>query len=294
MATVLSVRDLTKQYGSLAAVRGVSFAIEAGTCFGLLGPNGAGKTTTIEMIEGILPPTSGTFQYNGAEHGHAYTEEVGIMFQHTSLLDFLTVRETLATFRSLYSTPLALADVMTLCSLDDIQKQYNHQISGGQRQRLLLALALVNNPNLVFLDEPSTGLDPQARRDMWRIVDRIKAEGRTVVLTTHYMEEAEHLCDIVAIMDHGRIIAQGTPVDLIREHCRGVAITLPRAVLGEKVNQLGFEVQVAGESLIIRTDQTNRCLDRLMALGIDLTDMVVRSGNLEDVFLQLTGRQLRE
>ena len=219
MTPLLEVRHLVKTYKSLVAVDDVSLSIPAGICFGLLGPNGAGKTTTVEMMEGIIAPDSGEVYYKGALRTAGFNEEIGIQFQHTELLSYLTVRETLDTFRKLYDRTENIDDLLTICNLVEIQKQYNDKISGGQRQRLLLALALVNRPELLFLDEPSTGLDPQARRNLWDIVLNIKSQGKTIILTTHYMREAQTLCDEVAIMDHGRIIARGSVPELIREYC---------------------------------------------------------------------------
>jgi ABC-2 type transport system ATP-binding protein len=216
---LLEARHLVKTYKSITAVDDVTFAIPEGICFGLLGPNGAGKTTTIEMMEGILSATSGEVYYKGAPRTRAFNEEIGIQFQHTALLAFLTVRETLKTFQKLYHKTADIDSLLATCNLLDIQNQYNDKISGGQRQRLLLALALVNRPVLLFLDEPSTGLDPQARRNLWDIVLNIKSRGKTIILTTHYMEEAQLLCDEVAIMDYGRIIARGTVAELIGQYC---------------------------------------------------------------------------
>ena len=195
MMPLLEIRELVKTYGDLRAVNGVSFALEQGTCFGLLGPNGAGKTTTIEVIEDIIPPTAGTILYKGNSRGPAFRAEVGIMFQQTALLNYLTVRETLTTFKRLFPETEDIEDLIELCRLKEFLHQFNDKISGGQRQRFLLALALINRPSLLFLDEPSTGLDPQARRNLWDIVQNIKEKGHTIILTTHYMEEAQFLCD---------------------------------------------------------------------------------------------------
>ncbi len=219
MQTLLEARKLVKTYKTLTAVDNVSFSIETGICFGLLGPNGAGKTTTIELLEDIITPTSGEILFKGEPRDSSFKEEVGIQFQHTELLAFLTVDDTLRTFRRFYKKPLPLGEIRSLCMLDDIKDQYNDKISGGQKQRLLLGLALVNNPDLLFLDEPSTGLDPQARQHMWKIINGAKKQGKTIILTTHYMEEAQSLCDEVAIMDHGRIIARGPVHELIKKHC---------------------------------------------------------------------------
>ncbi len=225
MSVLLEIRELIKKYKTLTAVNGVSFSIQSGICFGLLGPNGAGKTTTIEIIEGVIPPSSGEILYKGKPRSSAFREEVGIQFQKTELLSWLTIEETLKTFKSLYRKSSDIEDLIEMCQLGEIRRQYNDKVSGGQRQRLYLALALINDPDLLFLDEPSTGLDPQARLNLWDIILRIKAQGKTIVLTTHYMEEAQHLCDDIAIMDHGRLIAQGTPEQLIRDNCKECKIS---------------------------------------------------------------------
>ena len=294
MEPIISVHGLVKMYGTITAVNGLDFSVPAGMCFGLLGPNGAGKTTTIEIIEGIMATTAGEVRYKGNPRTKQFNEEIGIQFQHTSLLSFLTVRETLETFSVLYPQPLPLDDLMDLCHLREIETSYNDRISGGQRQRLLLALALVNRPALIFLDEPSTGLDPQARRDLWDIVSQIKAEGKTIVLTTHYMEEAQYLCDRIAIMDHGRIIATGSPESLIDQYCSGVTISLPKMNFADLPTDNGLRIHEVGERMEIHADDVNQCLQQLIQHGVDLAGMQVRSPNLEDVFLHLTGRQLRD
>lgn len=293
MDNILEVKDLVKNYGKVKAVDGISFAILRGTCFGLLGPNGAGKTTALETIEDIKRPTSGTILYNNRERDHLFREEVGIQFQETSLLSFLTVKETLVTFMNLYSNPMRLEEIIELCHLGDILNQYNDKISGGQKQRLLLALAMINDPVLLFLDEPSTGMDPQNRRNLWEIIKLIKKQGKTIVLTTHYMEEAEYLCDVVAIMDHGKIIAEGHPGRLVREHSKHVTVILPGDAVIEKENLCG-SIYKLDNSLELQTDNINRCIQELLEQGVDLSDMTVRSPNLEDVFINLTGRRLRE
>ncbi|MGH8561644.1 MAG: ABC transporter ATP-binding protein, partial [Nevskiales bacterium] len=207
----LEVRSLVKKYPAVTAVDGVSFAVAEGSCFGLLGPNGAGKTTTVEILEGILQPTSGEVLYRGEPLGARFRQDAGVQFQSTSLQDFLTVREHLTLFRKLYAHGLEIDELIRLCALEEFHDRDARKLSGGQRQRLLLAIALVNDPAVVFLDEPTTGLDPQARRNFWDLINRIKALNKTVVMTTHYMEEAYRLCDEIAIMDHGLIIAQGSP-----------------------------------------------------------------------------------
>jgi ABC-2 type transport system ATP-binding protein len=294
MTPLLDIQNLVKRYKQLTAVDKVSFTIEQGICFGLLGPNGAGKTTTIECIEDVIRPTEGAILYKGRHRAASFREEVGIQFQDTRLLDFLSVKETLATFKRLYQNTFDLEELLQMCHLGDIQDQMNDRISGGQKQRLLLALALINKPDLVFLDEPSTGLDPQSRRDLWRVIDTIKASGKTIVLTTHYMEEAQHLCDRVAIMDRGTIIAMDTPEELIRQHGGVGMIRLPIDGIPVALETLNVRHTVNGDHVHIHTANTNECLLKLIRAGINLEQISVRSPNLEDVFLNLTGRHLRE
>jgi ABC-2 type transport system ATP-binding protein len=291
---LLEVKNLVKRYGRTEAVRGVSFAIPKGICIGLLGPNGAGKTTTIEVIEDIIAPTEGEILYKGRPRTDMFRAEVGILFQQTALLSFLTVHETLVTFQKLYTKTADLQELIAMCHLQDFLNQYNDRISGGQRQRFMLALALVNKPELVFLDEPSTGLDPQARRNLWEIVQNIKAGGRTIVLTTHNMEEAQALCDEIAIMDNGRIIARGSPAELIKRHCGGVTVELPMASFNPSLPPLSVPFQVVKDRIEIMTDDLNGFVAELVAKNVNLKNMAVRSPNLEDVFLTLTGRQLRD
>jgi ABC-2 type transport system ATP-binding protein len=290
---MLEVKDLTKTYDGLKAVNGVSFSISEGVCFGLLGPNGAGKTTTIEMIEDIISPDSGEILYRGTRRDDSFKEEIGIQFQQTALLAYLSVYETLETFQNLYRTTEGLDDIIDICHLNDIRDQMNDRLSGGQRQRLLLALALINDPRLLFLDEPSTGLDPQARRNLWQIIENVKEQGKTVILTTHYMEEAQYLCDEIAIMDYGKIIAQGTPSNLIARHCEGETIVLPKKNIGVALNVLNLSYQERQGHIEIATSDVNRALNELMRAKVDLTDMTIKSPNLEEVFLNLTGRRLR-
>lgn len=294
MTPIIEVKNLVKNYGQLTAVNDVNFAIQAGTCFGLLEPNGAGKTTTLEVIEGILAPTSGEILYKGKPRTPNFKSEVGIQFQHTSLLAMLTVWETLQVFRSLYEDTEDLDFLVEQCQLREFKHQRHENLSGGQRQRFLLALALVNRPQLLFLDEPSTGLDPQARRNLWQIVHAIKSSGKTIILTTHYMEEAEHLCDDVAIMDHGRIIARGAPDSLIRAHCKGVTVVLPRGSFRQPIETLPLQAQELNGVVHIQTSNIDDCLKQLLSFQVDLSDMSVNSPNLEHVFLNLTGRHLRD
>jgi ABC-2 type transport system ATP-binding protein len=219
-SNIIEVKNLKKQYDGKIAVDGICLAIAKGSCFGLLGPNGAGKTTTVEMMEFIVPKDSGDIFYKGKPKDKSFNQEIGIQFQHTELLAYLTVKETLNTFAAFYSEHLPVEEIISLCMLDGIKDNLNNKISGGQRQRLLLGLALLNDPELMFLDEPSTGLDPQARQHIWKIIQNMNQRGKTIILTTHYMEEAQVLCDTIAIMDKGRIIELGKPDFLIEKHCK--------------------------------------------------------------------------
>lgn len=293
MNTVLEVQNLTKFYNGIKAVNGVSFTIEKGICFGLLGPNGAGKTTTIEVIEGIVPSTSGRILYLGKPRGSRFREEVGIQFQNTELPAFLTVKETLETFRNLYGRKSDMDELIKTCFLQEILDHDNRKISGGQKQRLLLAMALANDPELIFLDEPTTGLDPQSRRHLWDIVRNIKTRKKTIVLTTHYMEEAQILCDIIAIMDYGKIIASGPPEKLLEEQCSGTAVILPEHVDEKTLNSIQGKWIRTKDGVEIYPDHLNDCIKILMDMNINLSKLTVRPQNLEDLFLKLTGKRLR-
>ncbi len=290
---ILEVRDLQKHYPGVMAVNGISFSVPPGICFGLLGPNGAGKTTTIEIMEGILAPTAGQVRYRGEPLGERFREEAGILFQATALQNFLTVRQSLAMFRGLYAHGLDVEELLKLCSLEGIAERDNRKISGGQLQRLLLAIALANDPAVLFLDEPTTGLDPQARRNFWSLVRAIKAQRKTIILTTHYMEEAEILCDEIAIVDRGRIIAQGSPGALLREHFAAVLLELPRADFSPAARALPLQLIDSGESVEITTDDLDTTLRTLIDAEVPLKNLRIRPPNLEDLFLELTGRDLR-
>ncbi len=248
MPPALEARKLVKKYPGVLAVNGVSFDVPEGICFGLLGPNGAGKTTTVEMIEGVTRPTSGEVYYFGELAGARFREEVGIQFQNTALQDHITVRETLEMFRALYDRRADLDEVIEQCSLGGLLDRDNRKLSGGQRQRLLLAVALVNRPRLIFLDEPTTGLDPQARRNFWTLVQRIRAGGATVVLTTHYMDEAQVLCDDIAIMDEGRIVTHGSPDELLHARYGDELIHLPHGEI-RRPNLEDLFLDLTGHSL---------------------------------------------
>jgi ABC-2 type transport system ATP-binding protein len=292
MTAIISSTNLVKHYPGVVAVDGISLSIPKGICFGLLGPNGAGKTTTIEMLEGIHLPTSGTVLYKGEPLGTRYREEVGIQFQHTALQEFLTVLETLELFERLYHHTLPIPELIELCSLADILNRDTRKLSGGQRQRLLLALALINDPELIFLDEPTTGLDPQARRNFWDLVTLVKSRNKTIVLTTHYMEEAYALCDEIAIMDKGRIVSQGTPAQLLSEHFGDVVLQIPRADAGGKLFELGLSMAEAADFVEIRTSRLHHTLQQLIENGVNLDRLHIRSWTLEDLFINVTGKSL--
>jgi ABC-2 type transport system ATP-binding protein len=293
MPPVLEVRDLVKQYPGVRAVDGVSFSIDEGCCFGLLGPNGAGKTTTVEMMEGVTRPTAGSVLYRGEPLGERFREEAGIQFQKTALQDFLTVRETLSLFTHLYRSRREVDELIRTCALEQVADRNNRKLSGGQMQRLLLAIALANDPRVLFLDEPTTGLDPQARRNFWDLIRSAKAEGRTVLLTTHYMEEAYHLCDVIAIMDRGRIIAEGPPSRLLREHFDDVVLELPREDVPGALEGFPLPVIVASDRIEVSTGDVELALRALLERGVPLRHLKIRPRNLEDLFLELTGRELR-
>ena len=289
----LEARKLVKQYPGVLAVNEVSFEVRAGKCFGLLGPNGAGKTTTVEIIEGVTPATAGEVYYFGKLAGNKFREEVGIQFQNTALQDYLTVRETLQMFRSLYDRKADLEHLIRECSLEDLQDRDNRKLSGGQRQRLFLAVALVNKPKLVFLDEPTTGLDPQARRNFWDLVRRIQSDGTTVILTTHYMDEAQILCDEIAIMDVGQIITQGNPAALLQEHYQSVIIELPLEDVSGDLDSIEHRVLETQGLIEISTNDVNSSLEMLATHVSGLNRLKIRQPNLEDLFLDLTGHSLR-
>ena len=293
MDAIVQVERLCKTYDDLTAVDGISFSVPKGCCFGLLGPNGAGKTTTIEMMEGLIKPDSGSIRFFGRPLDKQALSHIGIQFQHTALQDFLTVEETLDLFASFYPEPADKLHVMQLCDLTSIAKQRHQKLSGGQKQRLLLALALINDPQILFLDEPTTGLDPHARRKFWDLINNIKAQGKTVILTTHYMDEAEYLCDEIVIMDRGKIIAQDTPHALLAQHFSGAIIRLPIANLnGAKTSLFG---RPFGQSHVdIDATNVEQSISGLLAQGIQLEGLQVKSANLDDLFIKLTGHQLQD
>jgi ABC-2 type transport system ATP-binding protein len=309
-AAAVSVRDLVKHYGRVEAVRGLGFEIARGECFGLLGPNGAGKTTTVEILEGLLAPTAGEVRVLGGAWGrddHALRERIGVCLQQTALPEKLEVGETVTLFRAFYREGREPSAVIAEVGLEEKQRARVGTLSGGQKQRLALALGLVGDPELLFLDEPTTGLDPQSRRQVWEIVNGFKRRGRTVLLTTHYMDEAERLCDRIAVVDHGRVIAAGTPRELVRnlggDHVVEVLLldddprgSLPAerflelpAVRAAHPEAGGFVLTVAEPHVAIPA-----VLAWLEREGRPLRGLTTRHASLEDVFVALTGRHLRD
>ena len=303
----LLVRGLRKRYADVVAVDGLDLEIRPGECFGLLGPNGAGKTTTIEICEGRTEPDEGEVVVLGlhwGEHDRELRERLGISLQETQFSEKLTVEETVGLFRSFYRRGPSPAEVIATVQLQEKRSGRVGQLSGGQRQRLALACALVGDPDLLFLDEPTTGLDPQSRRQLWELIERFKAGGRAILLTTHYMEEAERLCDRVAIVDHGKVIALGTPRELVAslsaEHVVEVTLADGAAVSEEELRRVGG-VEAAlrrDDTWRIRVAELHLAVPALLAevhrQGAQLTELRTHSATLEDVFVELTGRHLRD
>jgi ABC-2 type transport system ATP-binding protein len=306
-SAALQVRNLRKSYKDVDAVAGLDLEVHAGECFGLLGPNGAGKTTTIEICEGLTQPDSGEVEVLGlrwSADARRLRQRLGIQLQDTQLSEKLTVRETVRLFRSFFHQGPEVSNVIALVQLEEKQRARVGTLSGGQKQRLALACALVGDPDLLFLDEPTTGLDPQARRQLWDLIDEFKVAGKTIILTTHYMDEAQRLCDRVAIMDHGRIIALGTPRELIAsigvQHVVEFAGTMPGELDLSTVRRIDGVRDVRSENGQVRLQVTElhravpALLEELGRQGIALTELRTHSASLEDVFVALTGRHLRD
>ena len=305
-APAIQVRGLVKRYADVIAVNGVDLEIRSGECFGLLGPNGAGKTTTIEILEGLTRPDQGDVQVLGRRWtggaDRALRERLGIQLQETKLQEKLTVLETIELFRSFYRHGPAAEDVMRRVALEEKRNAWVIKLSGGQRQRLSLACALVNDPELLFLDEPTTGLDPQSRRQLWDLIETFRERGGTTLLTTHYMDEAERLCDRVAIMDHGRVIALGTPAELIAslgaEHVVEFSSegTLDFGGVERLPSVRQARREAAGFALIVREPHVAipELLAELARQQVHLQRLTTHHATLEDVFVSLTGRTLRD
>lgn len=312
MPPTIRCRDLVKTYPGkppVEAVRGLDLEVHPGECFGLLGPNGAGKTTTIEILEGLLAPTSGEVEVLGRRWGGSEEEEIrqriGISLQETRLSDKLTVHETIVLFRSFYNQGISPDEALGLVSLHEKSNARISSLSGGQKQRLAVACALVGDPLLVFLDEPTTGLDPQSRRQLWDVIRDLRAGGRTIMLTTHYMDEAERLCDRVAVVDQGKVIALGSPRDLITRLGGDQVIEFRVKEDGPQLSAESFATLPGVQStffdagtIVLHVEEIHAALpavmDKLRADQAELAQLTTRQASLEDVFVTLTGRHLRD
>lgn len=304
---VIEVEHLVKSYGDIKAVNDISFQVKPGETFGMLGPNGAGKTTTVEIIEGLRSADSGRVSVLGLDIAKVparIKQRIGIQLQAPSLLPLVSVQEILNLFGGFYEHSLPVDDVLELLALKDSRKVLVKNLSGGQQQRLSVAMALINDPDIAFLDEPTTGLDPQARRGLWSVIEDMRSRGKTIFLTTHYMEEAERLCDRVAIIDHGQIIAMDSPKELINDYFKESAIQFELEPAPPEIVLQSFpgatQVMVSNNEVIIYSDNIPVTMSSILkyAEKVNLTeqlkDLYVREATLEDVFLKLTGRKIRE
>jgi ABC-2 type transport system ATP-binding protein len=305
MDTVIEVKNLYKSYGDVKAVTGINFSVSKGEIFGMLGPNGAGKTTTMEIVEGIRNADSGEVEVLGMnirQHQRQVKANIGVQLQTTSLYPRLSVREVLDLFGSFFPRHVSADKLIEMVELEDSSSRLCINLSGGQQQRLSVALAMVNNPSILFLDEPSSGLDPQSRHNIWKVIEYVRSEGKSVFITTHYMEEAERLCDRLAIVDHGEIIATNPPETLIIQHFKEEAIEfeLDQHIDEEVFRQVAgiTNAQVENGKWTIYSSEVPITISALMELvkqrNIQLTNLYVRRATLEDVFLKLTGRKIRE
>ena len=305
LQTVITVTELHKSYEAIHAVNGISFEVHHGEVFGMLGPNGAGKTTTVEIIEGLRTADSGTVTVLGMDVSkdvRAVKERIGVQPQTPALFPTLNVREIVDFFGSLFSKAIPSEEAIEMVSLKESSKVLVKNLSGGQQQRLSVALAFINDPDIIFLDEPTTGLDPQARRTLWEVIERFRNTGKTIFLTTHYMEEAERLCDRVAIMDNAQIIAIGTPQQMIEDHFKESAIQFKMSGYSrtEQMSSLAGVTKTAqeGEEIILYTESIPSTIPALLDLAssnnAELSDLAVRQATLEDVFLKLTGKRIRD
>jgi ABC-2 type transport system ATP-binding protein len=303
--TVVEVNHLVKTYGDVKAVNGISFSITKGEVFGMLGPNGAGKTTTVEIIEGLRSADSGSATVLGmdiSKDTRTVKERIGVQSQNPALFPDLNVRETINFFRCLYKKSVPTSQIIDLASLQESRDVLFRNLSGGQQQRLSVALAFVNDPEIIFLDEPTTGLDPQARRAMWDVIETSRGGGKTVLLTTHYMEEAQRLCDRIAIMDYGQIIALASPQQLIESNIRESAIQFKmKEYPGDQVLASLPDVSRVireGDDVVVYTNNIPSVISGLLGLAskrsTELSELSVRQATLEDVFLKLTGKRIRD
>ncbi len=292
---IYEVKDLVKTYGPHRAVDGISFSAYAGQCLGLLGPNGAGKSTTIEVMEGISTPTAGTVRYRSRPLDEDFRQSVGVMFQSTALPDFIRVGEVLQMFSRLYHRSCDIDKLIKRCGISDFLNQPTHKLSGGQRQRLLLAIALINDPEIIFLDEPTTGLDPSARHNLWQIIAEAKNDGKTIILTTHYMEEAHMLCDSIVLMNRGKIVAQGSPRQLLDEQFSTSVLVLPvhaavdtKALTEAATGYTQLTINSDGHELHLECPDINVGLRFLVEQSLDLNELQIRKKSLDDLFFKLT------
>ena len=306
----LVAENIIKQYDDKRAVDDISISIDRGECLALLGPNGAGKTTVCEILEGLIEADSGTVKIFGMDikkDRQKILEKIGVQLQETNLYGRFTVKETLDLFASFYKETIPVNEIITKMQLDSKANEILKSLSGGQKQRVYLGSSIINKPELLFLDEPTTGLDPQARRQIWDIISEIKEDGRSILLTTHYMEEAEILADRIAIQDHGRIIAIGTPESLISEHIGGeiISVTFKEDISDEQKSQLVKQIDFSSAPTTVSNSQieiptndatTNSVtiLHTCSQLKIPVSGLSMRKGSLEDVFLKLTGRSIRD
>jgi len=305
MDTAVSLKSITKRYGTLVAVDDLSLEIEKGEIFGLLGPNGAGKTTTVEMIEGLRKPDSGSVEVYGIDVSKGLNqirEMIGVQLQTTEIENKIRVREAVSLFGGYYRKRLPAEEILDIVNMKDKQDSFAESLSGGQKKRLAVALALVNDPELLILDEPTTGLDPQARINLWEIIERMKRRRKTIILTTHYIEEAERFCSRVGIIDHGKIIAMGTPHDLISQQNLDSAVEFvsPDEVRRETLDSIPDVNEIVQEEgrFTLHTKDSHSVLTELIRMSgelkFGLQSISVRKATLEDVFLELTGRRIRE
>lgn len=289
---LLTATQIRKRFGDHQAVDGVDITLFEGQCLGLLGPNGAGKSTTLEMLEGVQLPDSGSILFAGHPLSNSYREQIGIQFQQTALPDYLTVRECIELFSSFYHQCISVDELVALCDLGKFIDKLHFHLSGGQRQRLLLALSLVNQPRLLFLDEPTTGLDPVARAQFWETLKQLKAQGLTMLLTTHYMDEAAELCDRTALMNHGKIVAEDTPQALLKDHFAPLlaeldgSLELPSPLMDQ------YRVQKQSGNWTVECGSADELIAKLTSLKVPLRGFSVRQPNLNDLFIKLTGQVL--